>query len=213
MSDNKEARGGKEKFVPKERQLREPIEMLSITRRAPFLLGLLSHVDYLRHEGCDRLWTVILPQIVLKVAGRLPKWAVDWLPIVLVQEIPPTSFTASEKEVILPTSSRWLSCSPSIIRIIPAEILSLAGSPLDHVDQSKSIAQAGRGHNLRGCQLILVQDLHDDRVKWDPYIVGESRPIDCYTLGGWLIYGGVSIGDDELIPSGQEVLLLQHLPL
>ena len=66
----------------------------------------------------------------------------------------------------------------------------------------------GCGHNLCGCQLILVEDLHDDRMKWDLYSVGESPPIDCYTLEGWLIYAGVSIRDDELIPRGQEILLL-----
>ncbi|KAJ8427551.1 hypothetical protein Cgig2_003114 [Carnegiea gigantea] len=102
---NKEARSGEEKVIPEERQLRKPIERLRIARLAPFTLGLFFHVHCLRHEGRERLWTIVLQQVVLKVAGGLgllrgwlPERVACRLPVVLGWEIPPTGTEARTYE-------------------------------------------------------------------------------------------------------------------
>ncbi|KAJ8442133.1 hypothetical protein Cgig2_011323 [Carnegiea gigantea] len=59
-------------------------------------------------------------------------------------------------------------------------------------------------HNLRGHQFILVQNLFTNRVKRKSETLVESRVINNYTFGGWLIYCGIHLGDCEGVPGRQE---------
>ncbi|KAJ8429887.1 LOW QUALITY PROTEIN: hypothetical protein Cgig2_014167 [Carnegiea gigantea] len=60
---------------------------------------------------------------------------------------------------------------------------------------------------------ILIQNLFNHRVKKKPEIVVESCVINNYTFGGWLIHGGIRLGDYEGVPGRQEVLLIKGRPL
>ncbi|KAJ8429993.1 hypothetical protein Cgig2_033918 [Carnegiea gigantea] len=59
-------------------------------------------------------------------------------------------------------------------------------------------------HNLRRRLFILVQNLFNHRVKRKSETVVESRVINIYTFGGWLIHGGIHLRDYKGVPSRQE---------
>ncbi|KAJ8428852.1 hypothetical protein Cgig2_003400 [Carnegiea gigantea] len=147
---NKEARGSQEKVVPEERQLRKPIKRLPIAQPAPFVTRFLSHVHYLRHDGRDRLWTIVLLQVVLKVAGGLrllhgwlPERVGNRLPVVPVREIPQLASRHTKRKSYYQLLLYGRHVALPIIETILTETPGLAGSPLDHVDQSESTARAG----------------------------------------------------------------------
>ncbi|KAJ8447061.1 hypothetical protein Cgig2_025438 [Carnegiea gigantea] len=58
-------------------------------------------------------------------------------------------------------------------------------------------------YNLRGRQLILVQNLFNHRVKRKSKTIVESRTINSYTFGGRLIHDGICLGDYEGYPAGR----------
>ncbi|KAJ8435396.1 LOW QUALITY PROTEIN: hypothetical protein Cgig2_009647 [Carnegiea gigantea] len=98
-----------------------------------------------------------------------------------------------------------------IIETVLPQIPGLLGGLLNRVNQAKCPGRAGinvvpgRGHNLRWCELVLIQDLLDLWVQRKTKPVVKGCPVYDYTLGGRLIHGSIRFGKHEGALCGQEL--------
>ena len=73
----------------------------------------------------------------------------------------------------------------------------------------RTYVMPGRGHNLHGVKLKLIQNLHNHRVERKPYAIVKGHLIDHNTLLGWFIYRGICLTDYKTISRGKKIFFLQ----
>ncbi|KAJ8441280.1 LOW QUALITY PROTEIN: hypothetical protein Cgig2_013695 [Carnegiea gigantea] len=122
VKDQKACRG-KEEVVPKELQLREPIQGFPITRLALPLLKALYIFYRLSHKLRDGSELIILPYIELEITGRFSSLGRG-----LLKGIPNT-----------------LTLILTVLEIIPSQVPSPLEGPLDGMHEAKRSCQAVEG--------------------------------------------------------------------
>ncbi|KAJ8434212.1 hypothetical protein Cgig2_015701 [Carnegiea gigantea] len=170
-----QARRGEEEVVSKKLQLREPIERFTITRLTLPPLRALHRFYCLSHKLRDGSGLILLPYVELEVTRLLSSTVGS--PKGFLTGLPSfQSGTFSQPD------SRW--------------------TKRKHISNASPLTSS-RWHNLHGHQFILVQNLFNHQVKRKSETIVESRTINSYTFGGWLIHGGIRLGDYEERPYGR----------
>ncbi|KAJ8425337.1 LOW QUALITY PROTEIN: hypothetical protein Cgig2_030496 [Carnegiea gigantea] len=190
-------------------QLRKPIQELFIAGFASFLLEPFLGIHYPGHERGDRPRAVVLPNIEPR---QLPKRIPNRFPVVPIGKISLARFPAYKKKVIFLNFNFGLLLDGHhetllVVETIPPQVPGLAASPWHRMDQSKRTTCATNvvprhGHNLYRRQLVLIQDVHYNRVEREPKAIGKGRLVNRYAFRGWLIYT-FATGIMNLYPVGR----------
>ncbi|KAJ8445063.1 LOW QUALITY PROTEIN: hypothetical protein Cgig2_022583 [Carnegiea gigantea] len=177
-----QARHGKEKVVSEKLQLGEPIQRFPVTRLALAPLRALHRFYCPSHKLRDGPGLIVLLYVELEVAGRFPPFSRGFSKTV------PNGFTLVPVRNISPTDSRRTK-RRSYFQYFTLDFFSMA---------------------VMNPNLLLKQYHPKFAVSlealWtrESETVVESRMINCYTFGGWLIHGCIRLGDYEGVPYRRE---------